>query len=69
MMYGQFCRIERKAGGAHVSDRAFIRAALQLIRPRHRYAREARELRHKWLREGLEIRRRVEANTCWLWKP
>jgi len=57
MMFGQYCRIESRAGGVGCSDREFIRAALSCIKKQHRFgkiAREYRKGRHMWLRDGLK---------------
>ncbi len=56
MMFGQYCRIEARAGGVICTEREFIRAALSMIKPKSRFAREHREQRHQWLREGLALR-------------
>lgn len=55
MMFGQYCRIETRAGGVFTSNRQFIRSALAMLRPRSRFNREYRTARHQWLREGLAI--------------
>jgi len=61
MMFAQYCRIETAAGGVFTTDRQFIRAALAMIKPRSRYARELRQARHQWLREGLAMLRDARA--------
>lgn len=54
MMYGQYCRIESRAGGVNATHRQFIRAALSCIKKPYRFRRASRNWRHQWLREGLE---------------
>jgi len=56
MMFGQYCRIESKAGGVACSEREFVRACLSMIKKRSRYAREFRTDRHVWIRSGLAMR-------------
>jgi len=59
MMFGQYCRIESRAGGVACTEREFIRAALSMIKKNARFgpiACEYRTGRHMWLRQGLEMR-------------
>ena len=52
MMFGQYCRIETKAGGVSASGRDMIRAARTMLAPSGKL-RAQREARHQWLREML----------------
>lgn len=54
MMFGQYCRIESKAGGVWATRRQMIRAARTLLAPRGK-SREQRDARHAWLREMLAM--------------
>jgi len=56
MMFGQYCRIESRAGGVSCSEREFIRAALSMLQKQYRFSREYRTGRHSWLRDGLKQR-------------
>jgi len=59
MMYGQYCRIETRAGGCSASPRAMIRSARKCLRKSGK-TRETRAMRHEWLREMLAMH--FEAN-------
>ena len=52
MMYGQYCRIESKAGGVSATGREMIRAARTMV-TKQGLSRACRLVRHKWLREML----------------
>lgn len=58
MLFTQFHRIERHAGGVAASNREFIRAAHRLLGEDGR-TRSSRDARHEWLREGLALRVRA----------
>ena len=54
MMYSQYIRIERLAGGVGCSNRAFIRAALSRLKKKARREICLRDTRHSYLKTGLE---------------
>ncbi len=56
MMFGQYCRIESRAGGVGCTEREFIRAALSMINKESRRSRDLRIPRRAWLRDGLKMR-------------
>ncbi len=54
--YGQYCRVETKAGGVRAPTRAFLRAAVYgFLSPMAR-TRQHRAERHEWLRDLLAYR-------------
>lgn len=55
MFTAQYIRIETRAGGAHASPRAFIRAFRGMITPEAK-TRARREARHQIIRAMLEKR-------------
>jgi len=60
MLFSQYLRIERDAGGSSCSDRAFIRAALDRL-TLQACGREYRTTRQAWLRSGLSKLQRTRA--------
>lgn len=54
MVFGQYLRIEKRAGGVHCSRKQFIRASRRVL---SKYGRgpAARQERHRWMNEGLQI--------------
>jgi hypothetical protein len=55
MDYGQYLRIEQRAGfGVACTNREFIRAARSILNDEGR-SRAQRTWRHKWLNEGLAL--------------
>lgn len=55
--WGQYCRIEAKAGGVMCSNLRLVRAAYTFIDPAHRKSRKMREERHAFYSELLAYKR------------
>lgn len=53
--FGQYCRVERKAGGVGCTERQLIRAARTFLTP-SALTRALRAERHEWLRDLLSYR-------------
>jgi hypothetical protein len=53
MLYSQYLRVEKRAGGVLASKRELIRAGHQLISKKGK-SRDARTRRHYWLRQILK---------------
>ena len=52
MLFSQYLRIEKLAGGSHCSRRNFVRATHKLL-DRNGRSSNCRALRHAWIQRGL----------------
>lgn len=67
ILYSQYLRIERQAGGVGCTNADFIRSAHTLLLKQSRFHHIHRKQRHVWLREGLamlEKSRMTYAKSC-----
>ena len=55
MIYSQYCRIEKRAGGVGCTNVEFIRAAHKSLLSQSRFHHLYRADRHAWLRAGLAL--------------
>ena len=52
MLFSQYCRLERYAGGLGCTDKEFIKACRRVMASKS-LTRDSRDVRHAWIRLGL----------------